>query len=255
MAGQKVSELDKEFLNAFRGGFDVTLLRTRGFKREEIDEETKKLMLMVGDRAASLSKALIELHTVLDDLRIALKMIGRYPWHGTEISKLKHFELTWFLFQNLCYKYREKLKLYHNCQKALALNLAYDPPGWLKAELKLVEKALGPAIRDRGNTVHGWDVRQSSIDWFGTVHLFNSIKEQGEELELPEGFLDVAGHYRDAKWELKSEARKLIADAEQILLRLLTFHAPLPSMLLKKSTELLNAVESGHGLVSAPSAK
>lgn len=250
MENSELSELDQEYLFAFRGNIDVTLLRSTGFRRADVGAETQRLMFQVSDRAAMVSKSLIELHTVVDDLRFALKMLSRYPWHGTDISKIKHFELTWFLFQNLCYKFREKLKLYHNCQKRLGLLLDRGEPGWLKAELKVVEKALGPAIRDRGNTVHGWDVRQSSIDWFGTIHFMNSLKEYGEDLELPDGFQDVAGHYRDAKSELKNEARKLISDAEGILLRVLKLHAPLPVVLLGDAQALLVAVEEGRELIS-----
>jgi hypothetical protein len=123
VANSELSELDQEYLFAFRGNIDVTLLRSTGFRRVDVGAETQRLMYQVSDRAAMVSKSLIELHTVVDDLRFALKMLSRYPWHGTDISKIKHFELTWFLFQNLCYKFREKLKLYHNCQKRLGLLL------------------------------------------------------------------------------------------------------------------------------------
>jgi hypothetical protein len=224
----KLTQIETDLSSIVSASVKLSFLHQNDELSDKIDEQTRKAMLWLSRQVAMMVKSLLEIHTVHEDMRLSLAMLGRYPWHGTKITKIKHFELSWFLFQNLCYKFKEKLKLYFNCQKNLSRALRIEAPGWLKAELHLVEKALGPAIRDRGNSVHTWDAKQSHIDWFGTVYFLSSMKKDGAELDLPEGFSDVDGHYRDAKMMLKVEASKMIDDATSVYLRLLNFHGPTP---------------------------
>lgn len=223
-------------------------LNFEGFDRDDIDDRTRQLVMYMADGVGQVFKSLVELNGVIEDLELSRGMISRYPWHGTPVTKAKHFELTWFLFQNLCYKYKEKLKLYFNAQKSLAELLGEAKPDWLKSELKFVDKVLGPAIRDRGNTVHSWNAKQTEIDFFSTVLFFSNLKKRGHEIDLPEGFFDVDGHYMDAKGALKREASKMIRDANSQYHRILTYHEPSPKILIKKSQDILDAVNSGNSL-------
>lgn len=166
-------------------------------------------------------------------------MMSRYPWKPERITRAEHLELTWFLYRNLCYKFKEKLKLVFNSQKQLSLFLNMDAPTWLKSELKSVDQSLGTEIQARGNTVHDWNVGQRDIDRLGMIENLTAAKDAGEAVDLPEGFFDVTGHYRDVKRQVKNNATEMNKKSHEILLRVLTNHEPLPIRQLQKTSEVL----------------
>ena len=227
---------------------EVISLELKGFDHFEGDAETLRMMRYLVGHSVAVLKSLSEVHRVLIDMATVRQMISRYPWHGTPVTKLKHVELTWFLFQNLCYKFKEKLKLYHKYQKILATVHSQEPGGWLKAELKLLDKAMGEAIRGRGNSVHSWDEQVPTIEKFSFIHMAVEMRASGADLDLPEGFFDISGHYSDAKWMLKSDADRMIRDAFHVFERVVAMHGPTPVKLLQSTNEVISLVRSGAAL-------
>lgn len=239
-----MKELEKILVETFSASTGIILFNFRGGEDIFVDEKARQALSELSIRAGGMLKSVFELHGSLEDLVLARRMLNRYPWHRTEISKVKHFELTWFLFENLCYKFKEKLKLCFNSQKMLCNFIGEQPPSWLKAELRVVDQAFGPAIKARGNTVHSWDERQPAIDWLGTVSFLKTAKDQGEDVELPQGFFDLDGHYRDAKRELRSDTKAMEDAGIALMGRILQFHMPTPKKLLEKSQSYFDAVGS-----------
>ncbi|WP_284164445.1 hypothetical protein [Frigidibacter sp. SD6-1] len=210
-----------------------------------VDEKTRELGEYLVSRTSTFLSALTQLGGVVEDMEIVEKMLRRYPWHGTPITKTKHLELHWFLFQNLCYSFKEKLKLCYNAQKDAARFLDVEQPTWLKPELRVVEIELGKAIADRGNTVHSWNVRTEDIDLFSMIELFQEFRSMGEKLDLPEGFADIRGHYFDAKWRLREKSRRMEREARKLFLRIIEFHPPRPHLLLEKFNSVVAGVNAG----------
>ncbi len=243
-----LKDIESHIVDIFKGSTEILLFAIDSDKSEKFDRRTDQALFYLASTACQMLKGVLELRATLEDLIMARRMLKRYPWHGTEISKVKHIELTWFLFQNLCYKFKEKLKLCFNAQKRLSSFLKIEPPTWLKAELKVADIALGSTIRARGNTVHNWDVKHSSIDWLNTVTNFEFAKAQGEDVALSEMLLDVDGHYRSAKLDLRNETEEMERAAIAITLRILTFHAPTPKNLFSQSQALFDLAKSGQKL-------
>lgn len=209
---------------------------------ETIDPYTARAASTVIERSGALLSAIVQANGVIEDMRAVLAMMGKYPWDEKKVSRSKHLDLNWFLFQNLCYKFKEKLKLAFNCQKQVCRPLALSEPSWIKFELKNVERAMGSHIQDRGNTVHSWNTKHSGIDFLSTVELFMSFRESGEEMDLPEGFFDILGHYRDTRFWVKLATRKALREAEECIERVLTKHEPEPKHILRKTEELVDLV-------------
>lgn len=207
---------------------------------------TRELTEMIVGRAQNCLAALVQLGGTLEDMQTAYKIVSKYPWHGTEITKVQHLELTWFLFQNLCYKFREKIKLYFNSSKTICETLGIDTPTWLKKELKKTEKVFQREIRDRGNTVHSWNAKNSDIDFFSLASQLHSAHVAGENVDLPEGFLDVAGHYKDAKRALRERAKELILSAEATFCAILESYTPTPEVILDKVNAVIDGVNHGE---------
>ncbi|WP_164657869.1 hypothetical protein [Tropicibacter sp. Alg240-R139] len=205
--------------------------------------DTKLLAKNLEQRVGSSVGAFMQFNGVPEELATACKMLKRYPWHGTDISKSSHLEMTWFLVQNLCYHFKEKTKLYFNNQKSAALILRLPEPMWLKAELKLIDDIMGKAIKDRGNTVHGWNTTENSIY---TYSLVETIVEAGEE----SGDWDLKSHYRDAKFFLGWKARKYRDHAYGLMWRCFRDHSPTPPTLVRRFNELTDAVLNKGALLT-----
>ncbi len=190
--------------------------------------------------------ALVQVAGTVDDMRAVCAMLGKYPWDEKKVSRSKHLELSWFLFQNLCYKFKEKTKLVYNCQNQISRLLGIEEAQWLRSELKNVERTLGGHIQDRGNTVHKWNVKHKDIDFLSMVELMRSFKQAGQELELPDGFFDLVGHYNDARYLLLDTAKVALADAESCLERILVNHEPRPKSIIQKAEETVGLIIRGE---------
>lgn len=211
---------------------------------KDAEERAGRAASELVSRSSRLLASIVQLGCVVEDMEATVRMLSRYPWHKTKVTKVKHLELTWFLFQNLCYKYKEKLKLCFNMQKAVAAGLGFPKPDWIKDELRLVDKALGVEIRHRGGSVHSWNTKQPDLDFFSAVSILSMMRDSGSSVNLPEGFFDVSGHYADAKWILRGKARKMTKETEQIFFRVLEDHDPRPSELINCISNLLEKVNA-----------
>lgn len=218
---------------------------------DSVDPYTRRIGTYIIDKSSTMLSALVQVAGTVDDMRTVVSMLGKYPWDERRISRAKHLELSWFLFQNLCYKFKEKLKLAFNCQKQICRPLGFEEVNWLRFELKNVERTLGGHIQDRGNTVHNWNVQHRDIDFLSMVELMRSFRQSGQELDLPEGFFDIIGHYRDARYFLKDSAKAALVDAESCLERVLTKHDPEPKQIVRKSHDIIDKILQG-GVVLRP---
>lgn len=210
------------------------------------DPRTAEVGRYVLTQSGSMLSAIVQLNGCIEDMRAVHSMLGKYPWREDRISRAKHLDLNWFLFQNLCYKFKEKLKLAFNSQRKIAKSLILVSPSWLKEELKLIETALGRHIQDRGNTVHNWNVTHGNIDLISMIELFKYANLAGETVDLPEHFLDLTGHFRDAKWFLRLSIKRAIHEADSSLARILATHEPTPKEIVKYVDEIMQRVLRGE---------
>lgn len=211
----------------------------------DYDQGVKNAAELLAYQGHSVVAAVVQLGSVMDDLSTAVNMLSRYPWVPNKVSREDHLELIWFLFQNLCYKFKEKLKLVYNSQKILSINLKKETPSWLKSELKIVEKQLAAEIRSRGNSVHSWNEVTRPVHFVGMVAAFSNARELGETIDLPDGYFDVKGHFRDARYELKMRANEVIAHCEASFRRVLTVHSPTPLVSVARIIEIIDLLNQG----------
>lgn len=208
------------------------------------DETTRRLgqqMQAVSGKALS---SFVQWHGVGEELSRAHRMLNRYPWYGTEITKSQHLETTWFLTQNLCYHFKEKAKLFYNQQKEASKFFDLEEPSWLKAKLKFIDKEMGEAIRDRGNTVHGWNSKVQATYTLSAVEILQAGDSEKKDW-------DIRGHYADAKWQLRYDAKRYRDCAFQVLKECFFSHQPTPNRIVQKHNEICDAVFSGNSRLVA----
>lgn len=212
---------------------------------ENVASPTRELAEQLACQTADCMSAIVQLGGVIEDMQTTFRMLSRYPWHEKRVTKVQHLDLMWFLFQNLCYKFREKIKLYFNTSKLACQNLRLSTTDWLKEELSKTNHTFQREIRDRGNTVHSWNVRNPGIDMLSMASLFHNLQLAGGNIDLPSGFLDVSGHYDDAKWHLTERAKELIKSAECTFAAILESYPPTPSAILASTAEIIEGVNGG----------
>lgn len=213
---------------------------------KDIDAEVKFTVEDMALKVALSLSAINQLGNVYNELNVSYRMLSRYPWHGTRISKIEHLELTWFLFQNLCYKFKEKLKLCFNSQKSACALLKLEQPNWIRDELRIIERKFSKEIQDRGNSVHSWTVRDPSLEVLATASLFDEIRLMGEEFEIPVGLEDVDKHYRRSKEFLKWRASSSIKVAESTLINILENKSVKPIDVVLRLKQIISAVNNGE---------
>ncbi|UOA25848.1 hypothetical protein DSM107133_00536 [Pseudosulfitobacter sp. DSM 107133] len=210
------------------------------------DAEVKFAVEAMALKAGLSLSAIIQLGTVYNELNVSYQMLSRYPWHGTRISKIEHLELTWFLFQNLCYKFKEKVKLCFNSQKLACASLKLEQPNWIKDELRIIERKFSKEIQDRGNSVHSWTVRDPSLEVLATASFLDEIRLMGVEFEIPTGLEDVDKHYRRSKEFLKWRASSSIKVAESTLINILEKKSVKPIDVVLRLKQLISAANNGE---------
>ncbi len=209
---------------------------------ENVDADTRRIAHQVLNYSSVHLKACIELMAVHENLKLAKFAMGRYPWHSTMLTKSRHLELTWFLFQNLCYKFKEKLKLVYNSQKPICTILSLPQPTWLKFELSAISVNMGKHIRERGNTVHEWDESNPHIDLLSMVELVHQFHNNGSSSELEESRINLRGHYQDSKWFLRRDARSATDAAREAIYRILEKHDPMPRHIFRRIDQIIDQV-------------
>ena len=140
----------------------------------EIDPETSRLLRLVAGRAGAMLAALAQTNSVIEGMEKTMLMLRSFPWRGKAISRTEHLDLHWFLLENLTYTFKEKIKLVFDHKRSAADILGLPRPAWIKSELSIIDRTMGQYIRNRGNTVHSWNVKNPIIDFFGMVEFFSS---------------------------------------------------------------------------------
>lgn len=219
----------------------------RDFLRAEVTTDTKKACSYIAAEIRPMLTAIVQLGNAIEDMQTCRQMVSRYPWHGTNIKKSKHLELTWFLFQNLCYKYTEKLKLVYKNQISIAKFLKVQSPAWLQEELKLAKKALVEEIKDRGNSVHSWDAKNRHTYTFELVETLNNFEKRDDALKTRPIATDqkVKDHYSDAKYSMKFRSQTAIDFCEAQFQRVLSEFEPLPIELINAVNSIFDKVDQG----------
>src|SRR6516225_6517091 len=67
---------------------------------EAVNATYQRQLRQLHDMMGLSVRALLEVRSIAQDMRLIIQMLKRYPWHGTGISRSKHLEFTWFLFVN-----------------------------------------------------------------------------------------------------------------------------------------------------------
>lgn len=201
---------------------------------------TRDLILRATTVVGNFVGSVAQTNGVIEHLAIADKMLNRYAWHGTTVSRSDHLELTWLLVQNLCYLFKEKLKLFFNQQKRASLLLGLPQPAWLTTELKNVEKVYGAEIRNRGNTAHNWNQKNDDLDQFFLMEALHKIDRDrcGDELR---------DFYFETKAVMRSRSKVYAAEGRSIFLRCMAYE-PRPISLIERFNDLAEAVRQGHRL-------
>lgn len=205
------------------------------------DPGTRRAIELLTKRVSNSVSSAVQASGVVEQLDVARRMLRRYPWHGTSITKSNHLELTWLIVQNLCYHFKEKLKLMFN-ELSLACKLfSITNPAWLKDELREVDQVYGQAIRDRGNTVHGWDQRNDDLFTFQLVEL-------AQQLGLEKDDRRLSDFHGEAKWMMHRKASSYVVAGRRIFLRCLT-HPPSPLLVVQEYNKLVDGARQGTMLL------
>lgn len=199
------------------------------------DNRTKQLGQELQYRSGRCLAAYMQFYSVGEELATAHRMLARYPWHGTEITKVQHLETTWFLVQNLCYHFKEKAKLFFNEQKRVSKIYGVEQTDWIKNVLKEIDQVMGEAIKDRGNTVHGWNSRVQETYFLSMIEVLEASPNNERDW-------DLGGHYEDAKFNLRMKSEKYRDCAFSILRRCFHDYNPSPTEIVTLFNELARAV-------------
>jgi hypothetical protein len=195
-------------LNLFMPMIDETnpyLLPISANKQDLAFVEDPEQRAVLFDIAATLNaalRALLELHSVYEDLVTCYNMARRYPWRGTKIKRSQHLQFVWVQFINQCYLFKEKYKLAAGQINQAKKIFKQGPPIVVGVGLKEIDKALGKLIRVRGQHFHEWFEHNKHVQFFTMIELINATKR----IDGPWG--NIEGHYKDAKmmlgWEIES---------------------------------------------------
>ena len=198
------------------------------------DANLRRALYKVSSICLFYLKSLAQLRGVIDDMIACRAMIGSFPWRSQSITRTQHIELHWFLFEDLCYIYREKLKRYYNNKVRFANFLSHSKPDWLKKELKLLDSELGSHIRRRGDTVHNWGSQHTAVSLFSTVAMAKSVG-----VELPS---DLNEYESDARSELKYEARQVIQFCSEEYLRVTGLGPDICDPIVRELSEIIESI-------------
>ena len=163
---------------------------------DNIDPKYRQDLIGLRDYLRNAYSTIIALHAVISDVEMCARMINRYPWHGTTISRGNHFEFVWSNFTNHCYIFEERTK---------QLGKHYNKlPQYFGGEkinvgpwVTLIKKELGEHIAFRGAHLHQWSRNYEGYEFFNMVDLVAPFDEKYKWAQK--------SLYRETKNHLKDE--------------------------------------------------
>ena len=202
MAARQQALIDEEDELVSQSLWLLELCRRSPLFRRELDirsgasPRTRQILLQAHNQAGLMIRAIFDVYSVAREIELTRYMSQRYPWSGTVIKKSDHLKLVWFQYINLCYLYKERVRVFCNATNSAARFVGVGSRVDAKSELKNVETKLGKFIRRRGEAFHEWSVPHAAI------HLYEAVEIISRAGDAKFGGAE-RGHYVDAKWDLK----------------------------------------------------
>jgi len=166
--------------------------------------------------------SIVSINSVISDVEMCARMIGRYPWHGTDISKGDHFEFVWSNFTNHCYIFEERTKQLgkHFNEVAKIFNRDKINVGpWIKK----INKEIGEHIAFRGAHIHVWSRNYEGYEHF---KLIDSVAHHDVKYKWAQKYLYI---------QTKPKLKKEILDTREKMIKLLLGFDPDPVNYLLES--------------------
>jgi hypothetical protein len=202
------------------------------------DAKQRAAMYQLASMLSGSIRALLELHSVYEDLVTCHRMARRYPWRGTKITRSQHLQFVWVQFLNQCYLFREKYKLAVNQLNRCKSALEHSAPIPMKQGLKEIDDKLQRLIRRRGQHFHEWFEHHTHVQFFSMIEIINSVKKTSGP------WSDVKGHYSDAKAMLGDEIESVAEFMEAMLKGTVRNHIANLVKLLRRYNRLLEQAEA-----------
>jgi hypothetical protein len=208
---------------------------------EGTPSRTTDVLRLACNRTGLMIRSVLEISTVVDDLEHTRTMSQRYPWRGTEIKKSDHLKLVWFQYINLCYLYKERVRVFCNSTNDAAKLFGIAQRMDTSQELKRIESALGKYIRRRGQAFHEWAIPHAGIHLYAAIEI---LARAGHPRGAGERF-----YYSDAKWDLKSDVLAGLQFARAYYVSAMKSHGATVLEIVSKYDETYEAVRKGQRLV------
>lgn len=179
------------------------LISSDGFDARKLssDEQSVRIVGQMSHVLLSCFRALIEISTVIDDVQICINMTKKYPWDENKIPRTSHLHLIWFTFENLCYQFKEKVRLFKKFFKMSAIQFCKSAIDNTRELLKIIDFRIGVYIKSRGMTLHEFTSRNSIISDFSTLDLLYKMKNI-TNIEVDN---DIKYYYRDTARAVRGE--------------------------------------------------
>ena len=139
-------------------------------------------------------RALLEVRSIAQDMRLITQMLKRYPWHGTGISRSKHLEFSWFLFVNFCYLFEEKVKRFY--EQTSRIKKFFDKTGETSLQtIGFDSKRHRFSYPTSGDRIHQWGLPHNAINFYSMIEMLartgheQSIRTRKEHLSHSRFFL------------------------------------------------------------------
>lgn len=198
-----------------------------GHKRDFSEIGNKRLesaLCDIRDLVGATMRAALQIDGIYKDVIVCHKMIGTFPWKKNRISRAQHLRFVWAQFTNLCYLFEERYKLLLSLQHRTMAAFKKKKIGTISDGVKLIRKALGPHIRQRGQNTHEWSISNPHAENFQTIEFINSFEQQPDDGPLG----NVSGQFRIARLLMRWEIEAAIKFMEEMLLE--TFDRQIPEL-------------------------
>lgn len=183
---------------------------------EKINPKFRKDLMICRNFLRNAYFSIISAYSVLSDVEICAKMINRYPWHGTKISKSEHFSFVWSSFVNHCYIFEARTKQIGKHLNDLSKHYGGDS---IKAGkwIKKIDKEIGEHTAFRGAHVHVWSRVYKNLEHFA---LMDSVATMDKKYQSDEYRSLLKWKYGETKNNLKNEILNTRKKMIKILLEL-----------------------------------
>jgi len=172
------SEIGREFLIG-----DLQLSRAG---EPEADDDLRNAHIAV----VTYFSAMARTASTLEDIGKLPKFGRRYVWDSRVLRRSDHIRFVWMTFLHLTYVYHERVhtvaKRIEEASNYVALNHVVSIPN----ELKLMKKAFGKYVRERGEATHEWGAERQEAS---VLEMVEMLAADGDPK------WDVIGHYKEAR--------------------------------------------------------